>query len=820
MVKADAKAFVRAALGRLKDAVLLAEPLQARLRHNETDKAAWERATKVDGGEWSGPGVHPGRVVAALRRLLPDDAIITTDAGNFGGWAARGFRFRRPGTFLGPTSGAMGYGLPAAIAASIVHRDRPVVALVGDGGLAMTLADIETAVREHAKVIVLVFDNERYGTIRMHQEARPSGSTPATDLGPLDFAAVARACGARGSGWRPTTHSSRRFARPSPPIALASSSSCSTDAGSTSTSRRCRSATDVSRPTFHLVPAVTWAGRAADAPYEAASLADEGFAHCTDGEAAMLATANRHYRSDPRTFLLLTLDLDRVGSPWRFDDPGRIYPHISGPIDPASVDRVTRPVRVPDGTFVALETPAAAPVCDALVRRAIPVRHAPLGVRRLASGEPLAGPALPAAHGGSVDVFLEAIDAAPRTGGILVIDDEGRTDEACIGDLVVGEATAAGLAGIVVWGAHRDAAELARIGLPIWSLGPVPAGPRVAREVSADRLRRARLGEFIVTDEDIVIADDDGVVVVAAADAETVMAEALAIQRTERRQADALRGRPQPPGSSCASTTTWSAVPRTRPSTSGGSWRRSAAPSKRDARHVDRSARREWCGAGGGGLVKRSGRPHRCRGAEASRTRCTCASAISVVRRARASRETVCRLAGAMSACVSHGPSEPVDGVPVRKSPLRARDSGPNGIGRAIGRTGTGTAIGRLSSARAGEQCRIWAGSRPSVDRTALRTSGGRDGGSLMERCGCRDRPPRSGAGRSGGAADGPCVRRAPQRGNAADRAAWRPTVEPEGRKRTAGASTKSSGAAAVGHPALRSARHRTGVLMSGGPFR
>jgi len=198
VVKADAKAFVRAALGRLKDAVLLAEPLQARLRHNETDKAAWERATKVDGGQWTGPGVHPGRIIAALRRLVPDDAIITTDAGNFGGWAARGFRFRRPGTFLGPTSGAMGYGLPAAIAASIVHRDRPVIALVGDGGLSMTLADLETAVREHAKVIVLVFDNERFGTIRMHQEARPSGSTPATDLGPLDFAAVARACGARG----------------------------------------------------------------------------------------------------------------------------------------------------------------------------------------------------------------------------------------------------------------------------------------------------------------------------------------------------------------------------------------------------------------------------------------------------------------------------------------------------------------------------------------------------------------------------------------------------------------------------------------------
>ena len=218
VVKADAKAFVRAALGRLKDAVLLAEPLQARLRHNETDKAAWERATKVDGGEWSGPGVHPGRVVAALRRLLPDDAIITTDAGNFGGWAARGFRFRRPGTFLGPTSGAMGYGLPAAIAASIVHRDRPVVALVGDGGLAMTLADIETAVREHAKVIVLVFDNERYGTIRMHQDGAAAAARPRRTSGrSTSRRSPVRAVPA-GSGWRPTTRSSRRFARRSPPI--------------------------------------------------------------------------------------------------------------------------------------------------------------------------------------------------------------------------------------------------------------------------------------------------------------------------------------------------------------------------------------------------------------------------------------------------------------------------------------------------------------------------------------------------------------------------------------------------------------------------
>ncbi|MBA2757281.1 MAG: hypothetical protein H0U37_07540, partial [Chloroflexi bacterium] len=116
----------------------------------------------------------------------------------FAGWAARGFRFRRPGTFLGPTSGAMGYALPAATAAALVHHDRPVVALVGDGGMAMTMAELETAVREKARIIVLVFDNERYGTIRMWQERRKTGVGVATELGPIDFAAVARAMGARG----------------------------------------------------------------------------------------------------------------------------------------------------------------------------------------------------------------------------------------------------------------------------------------------------------------------------------------------------------------------------------------------------------------------------------------------------------------------------------------------------------------------------------------------------------------------------------------------------------------------------------------------
>ncbi len=82
--------------------------------------------------------------------------------------------------------------------AALVHRDRSVVALVGDGGFAMTMAELETAVRVEARVVVIVFDNERYGTIRMWQERRGTGVGVATDLGPVDHAAIARACGARG----------------------------------------------------------------------------------------------------------------------------------------------------------------------------------------------------------------------------------------------------------------------------------------------------------------------------------------------------------------------------------------------------------------------------------------------------------------------------------------------------------------------------------------------------------------------------------------------------------------------------------------------
>lgn len=197
-IPSDARTFLRMASRLLGGTVHDRDRLDARRAANAADRAAWETATVVDGGEWAGPGVHPGRIAATLARVLPPDATITADAGNASGWLARGYRWRRPGTFLGPTSGAMGYALPAAIAASIVHRDRPVVGWTGDGGFAMTMAELETAVREHCRLVLLVFDNRRYGTIRMHQDDRGTGQGIATELGPIDIAAVAAGLGARG----------------------------------------------------------------------------------------------------------------------------------------------------------------------------------------------------------------------------------------------------------------------------------------------------------------------------------------------------------------------------------------------------------------------------------------------------------------------------------------------------------------------------------------------------------------------------------------------------------------------------------------------
>ncbi|HYX10817.1 MAG TPA: thiamine pyrophosphate-dependent enzyme, partial [Candidatus Acidoferrum sp.] len=187
---ADARTFLRLAARVLAGAVHDKDRLDQRRTANEADRAAFEAARVVDTGEWQGPGVHPGRIVATLDRVLPAQAVLTTDAGNFAGWLARGFSFRRPGTFLGPTSGAMGYGIPAAIAAKAVHPDRFVVCVSGDGDFLMSGHEVATAVQEGLPIVVLVVNNGMYGTIRMHQEREFPGRVVATEIKQPDFAMI------------------------------------------------------------------------------------------------------------------------------------------------------------------------------------------------------------------------------------------------------------------------------------------------------------------------------------------------------------------------------------------------------------------------------------------------------------------------------------------------------------------------------------------------------------------------------------------------------------------------------------------------------
>jgi len=110
------------------------------------------------------------------------------------------------------------------------------------------------------------------------------------------------------------------------------------------------------RPTFHLAPADVWAATDRTQPYEAASLRDEGFVHCTDGEAELGATFDRHYATDPRRFVALTIDLDALDVPWRFDVPALPYPHIYGPIAPAAIIGVSDVMRDLDGRYARLKT--------------------------------------------------------------------------------------------------------------------------------------------------------------------------------------------------------------------------------------------------------------------------------------------------------------------------------------------------------------------------------------------------------------------------------------------------------------------------------
>ena len=182
-----------------------AEFLRAAAAMPPVDSSAWRDATAGAHEEYlrsveptaglPGP-VEMGKVMAYLRDRLPPEAILTTDAGNFSAWMHRHYVYRRFPSQIGPTSGAMGYGIPAAIAARHVYPDRPVVAFCGDGGALMTGQEIATAMHHGIDPVILVVNNAMYGTIRMHQEREYPGRVIGTDLTNPDFVAWARSFGA------------------------------------------------------------------------------------------------------------------------------------------------------------------------------------------------------------------------------------------------------------------------------------------------------------------------------------------------------------------------------------------------------------------------------------------------------------------------------------------------------------------------------------------------------------------------------------------------------------------------------------------------
>lgn len=190
-------------------------------------------------------------------------------------------------------------------------------------------------------------------------------------------------------------------------------------------------------------------------------------------------------------------------------------------------------VPTPSGLTTAL-------IADACLRLGLPIRQAPPSIRPLVPGVPIVGPVLPARHAGSVDVFLEALEIS-QPGQILVIDDGGRTDRACIGDLIALEVKTAGLSGIIVWGSHRDSAELRAIGLPIYSRGANPAGPSGAEPRHPAALTIAQIDQIEVTGGDFVIADEDGVIFLATSKLAEVLKVADEIATKERTQAAAVR---------------------------------------------------------------------------------------------------------------------------------------------------------------------------------------------------------------------------------------------------------------------------------------
>lgn len=174
-------------------------------------------------------------------------------------------------------------------------------------------------------------------------------------------------------------------------------------------------------------------------------------------------------------------------------------------------------------------------LADGCLRCGVPIRFAPAGVQALSPGMECRGRARPVRHVGSIDVFLEALDGV-SPGDVLVVDNSGRLDEACIGDIVLLEAKAAGVAAFVIWGLHRDSKELQQIGLPVFSLGALPTGPQRLHARPPDMFSSAMMGTHAITAQDIVVGDANGVLFLPEDRLPDIIDAAIGYRETEARQ--------------------------------------------------------------------------------------------------------------------------------------------------------------------------------------------------------------------------------------------------------------------------------------------